>query len=272
VSSESTFNPNSLVGTVVVALVLCVVCSLVVSGAAVGLRPRIQENKQLKIQRNVLAAAGLWEEGMGPKEVQRAFESIKEVLVTLPRYPGDEAEPGTANTLLGDGFDPRKAASDPKLSVEIPAELDIAKIRRREIAAPVFQVLDDNGQVEQYVFPVRGKGLWSTLWGFLALDSDLQTVRGITFYEHGETPGLGGEVDNPVWKKTWEGKLAVDESGNPQIDVVKGRVDPSAPGADSKIDGLSGATITAVGVEHLVNYWLGPDAFGPYIKRIQNQQ
>ncbi|MEZ6066466.1 MAG: Na(+)-translocating NADH-quinone reductase subunit C [Planctomycetaceae bacterium] len=257
---------KSTSGTVAVALVLCLVCSAVVSLAAVGLRPTIQTNKELKVRRNVLAAAGLYQEGMSAADVEAAFESIERVLVNLPRRTGDAAQPGTVATDLDSKYDPRKAAKDPKLSVEIPADLDVAKIRRREIAAPVYLVKDQAGNVTQYIFPVYGKGLWSTLYGFLALEADLQTVGGITFYEHAETPGLGGEVDNPGWKQKWHGKIAVGEDGKPLIDVVKGAVTPATPDAESKIDGLSGATITSVGVENLVNYWLGPDAYGPYLE------
>jgi Na+-transporting NADH:ubiquinone oxidoreductase subunit C len=131
----------------------------------------------------------------------------------------------------------------------------------------VYLVKGEDGAVSQYIFPVYGKGLWSTLYGFIALQRDLQTVNGITFYEHGETPGLGGEVDNPVWKASWSGKLALTPTGEPQIDVIKGKVDAGTLQPERKVDGLSGATITSVGVEGLVNYWLGPDAFGPFIAR-----
>jgi Na+-transporting NADH:ubiquinone oxidoreductase subunit C len=268
VSSERPFNPNSLWGTVIVAAVLCLVCSLVVSATAVGLRPRIDANRQLKLQRNVLVAAGRWREGYGPADVEREFRSIERVLITLPRRPGHENEAGLPAPDLPANFDPRKAAKDPKLSVEIPPELDRAKIKRREIAAPVYLVKEGD-RVVQYVLPVYGKGLWSTLYGFVALEADLRTISGITFYEHGETPGLGGEVDNERWKEQWRGKSAFDEAGEPQIDVIKGRVEAGTPGAEHQIDGLSGATITSNGVEGLVNYWLGADGFGPYFERVR---
>lgn len=256
-------------GTTIVALVLCLVCSAVVSIAAIGLRPQIEANKALKVKRNVLAAAGRWQDGYTEADVAREFESIETVLINLPRREDPGAEAGTpASDLAGDKYDPRKAAKDPKLSVEIPHELDIAKIKRREVAAPVYLV-KDGGRISQYIFPVYGKGLWSTLYGFLALDADLRTVHGITFYEHAETPGLGGEVENPSWKAKWSRKIAIGPDGQPQIDVIKGTVGPGTPDADSKIDGLSGATITSSGVEGLVNYWLGADGFGPYIKQQQ---
>lgn len=258
---------KSQFGTVVVALVLCLVCSAVVSVAAIGLRPRIQANKDLKIKRNVLAAAGMWRDGMTQAEVDQAFESIEAVPITLPRRPNEESQAGDRATDLPPKYDPRKAAKDPHLSVEIPADLDVAKIKRREVAASVYLVKGADGAVTQYIFPIYGKGLWSTLYGFIALDSDLVTVSGITFYEHAETPGLGGEVDNPTWKALWKGKHALAADGAPDIDVIKGKVGSATPEADRKIDGLSGATLTSNGVEGLVNYWLGPDGFGPYIAK-----
>jgi Na+-transporting NADH:ubiquinone oxidoreductase subunit C len=125
------------------------------------------------------------------------------------------------------------------------------------------------GEPNQYLFPVYGRGLYSTLYGFIALGSDLRTIEGITFYEHGETPGLGGEVDNPEWKRSWRGKQAFDKDGNLQIEVVKGRVDPSRLDANYKIDGLSGATYTTRGVDQLVKFWLGSNGFGPFLERLR---
>ena len=121
--------------------------------------------------------------------------------------------------------------------------------------------------VDQIVLPVYGKGLWSTLYGFLALAADTRTVRGITFYQHAETPGLGGEVDNDDWKAQWIGRVALDDEYQPQIDVVRGVADPDT---DYQVDGLSGATITSNGVEGLVDYWLGDDGFGPFLERFRN--
>ncbi len=123
----------------------------------------------------------------------------------------------------------------------------------------------------QYVVPIYGKGLWSTLYGFIAIDADGKTIRGITFYEHKETPGLGGEVDNADWKAKWGNpelpKYAYDDEGHVAIRVMKGSINPSDDDAKYKIDGLSGATITSRGVTNLVQYWLGDDGFGPYLKK-----
>src|SRR5690606_38150026 len=145
-------------------------------------------------------------------------------------------------------------------------------VKQREKYAFVYQVMDGD-RIDQFVFPIYGKGLWSTLYGYLAVDADGRTLRGITFYQHGETPGLGGEVDNPSWKKRWAShlhpenpKFAYDDEGEVRIQVIKGSVDSNNPDSKYMIDGLSGATITTRGVSDLVQYWLGPHGFGPYLK------
>ena len=101
---------------------------------------------------------------------------------------------------------------------------------------------------------------------FLALNPNARTIRGLTFYEHKETPGLGGEVDNPRWKALWPGRLATDENGVPKISVVKGRAGPVSEDP-YHVDGLSGATITSNGVTNLMDFWLGENGFGPYLSK-----
>jgi Na+-transporting NADH:ubiquinone oxidoreductase subunit C len=132
----------------------------------------------------------------------------------------------------------------------------------------VYLVKEDN-KVDKIVLPVYGKGLWSTMYGFMALDKDLKTVKGFTFYDHAETPGLGGEIDNPRWKNSWKEKQAFDEEGNVKIEVIKGQVDTSRPDAKYQIDGISGATLTARGVDHLVQFWLGDNGYGLLIKSLR---
>lgn len=258
--------PDTTKGTFLVATVLCLVCSLLVSVAAVGLRPLQERNQELKLRRNVLIAAGLWQEGFTNEDVDTAFKSIKTVLVNLPRSERYGPAGALNDELKLETYNPRRAANDPDLRVPIPEDLDLAGIHYREPVARVFLVMKD-GAVDEIVLPVYGKGLWSTLYGFLALDADTRTVRGLTFYDQKETPGLGGEVENPAWKAQWVGKEALDADYQPQIRVVKGLADPNS---DNQIDGLSGATITSNGVQGLVNYWLGDDGFGPFLERFRN--
>jgi len=249
--------------TVIFALITCVICSAIICIAAVSLKTRIADNRLLDKQKKVLVVTGLMEEGeaITPDEVTNRFESniVARVidLDTGEYVPEDEIDPNV--------FDQQSELSDPTLSREAPA--NPAQVSRLPKHAQVYHVLDGE-TVAKIVLPVEGKGLWSTLYGFLVLENDTNTIGGITFYKHGETPGLGGEVDNPKWKAKWEGRKAYDDSGAPAISVVKGYVGP-AEEDPYKVDALSGATITSNGVSFLMTLWLGEDGFGPYLEKFR---
>ena len=248
---------ESVAKTFTVALTLCIVCAVVVSSAAVFLRPSQEANKLLDLKTNILASAGLLEQGV---DVETQFEKINVKLVDMEtgRY---------TNEIDADTYDQRKASSDPALSVALSASEDIAKIKRRANFSKVYIVENASG-IEKVILPIKGYGLWSTLYGFIALEADLQTVAGIGFYEHTETPGLGGEVDNPKWKASWIGKSAYKNNAL-VLEVIKGKVDNAREGADSQIDGLAGATLTTKGVDNLVKYWLGEQGFKPFIENLK---
>jgi Na+-transporting NADH:ubiquinone oxidoreductase subunit C len=249
--------------TVGFAAAVCVICAVLVAGAAVALRDRQGINAELDRQKNVLMAAGEMRvgEALTPQEVTDRFSSFQPVAVDLATDQED-----SAFTVVG--YDQRKALGSPQTSFAAPAG-NGAQIMRLPNKAIVYKRLDASGALDMLVLPIEGKGLWSTMYGFLALDKDLKTVRGLTFYQHGETPGLGGEIDNPRWKALWPGRAVYDEAGEPAIEVIRGRAGP--PEADPhRIDGLSGATITGRGVMTTVNFWLGDDGFGPYLKTLQS--
>ena len=248
---------ESVAKTFTVALTLCIVCAVVVSSAAVFLRPSQEANKLLDLKTNILASAGLLQEGV---DVETQFEKINVKLVDMEtgRY---------TNEIDADTYDQRKASSDPALSIALSSSEDIAKIKRRANFSKVYIVENASG-IEKVILPIKGYGLWSTLYGFIALEADLQTVAGIGFYEHTETPGLGGEVDNPKWKASWIGKSAY-KNNTLVLEVIKGKVDNAREGADSQIDGLAGATLTTKGVDNLVKYWLGEQGFKPFIENLK---
>ena len=248
---------ESVSKTFAVALTLCIVCAVVVSSAAVSLRPAQEANKLLDLKTNILASAGLLEEGV---DVETQFEKISVKLVDM--------QTGRYTTEIdAETYDQRKASANPSISVALSASEDIAKIKRRANFAKVYVVENAQG-LEKVILPIKGYGLWSTLYGFIALESDLETVAGIGFYEHTETPGLGGEVDNPKWKASWVGKRAYNNDGL-ALEVIKGKVDLAREGADSQIDGLAGATLTTKGVDNLVKYWLGQQGFKPFIDNLK---
>lgn len=134
--------------------------------------------------------------------------------------------------------------------------------------APVYLVRDGD-TIEQVILPIEGAGLWATMYGFLAVESDGQAARGLRFYEHGETPGLGDAVDKPAWREQWRGKRLFDDDGSPLIEVVKG---PAPAGSDYQIDGLAGATLTGNGVSDFVQYWISDEGYGPYLKSLSGKE
>ena len=253
---------NSVGQTFGVALLLCVVCSVFVSGAAVMLKPTQDANKLLDKRRNILTAAGLADEA---GTVDELFERIEARIVDLGT--GEYRDDVDVDT-----YDFIAAAADPQMGLAIPGNQDWAGIKRRARYVPVYLV-QKKGEVDKVILPIYGKGLWSTLYGFVALDhDDLNTIRSLLYYQHGETPGLGGEVDNPSWKALWNGKQAFGADGSVRIRVVRGAVDLAAPGSEHRVDGLSGATITSRGVHEMLRYWLGDGGYGKYLDRLRAQK
>ncbi len=217
--------------TLLVAFLVSLVCSSLVASAAVLLKPRQVANALLDMRRNILDVAGLLEpEG----DVNELYENIELRVVDL------------ATGAYVEDTDP-----------ESRSERALVYLARRD------------GEVSKIILPVSGYGLWSTLYGFLALEPDCNTVADITFYAHGETPGLGDFISKPAWQERWRDKRLFDESGDLKIEVVKGRVGADDPLADYHVDGVSGATLTGNGVTKLLQHWLGDQGYGPYLRRLQ---
>ncbi len=250
---------NSMSKTVTVALAVSIVCSLLVSATAIYLKPLQQKNQALEKKRNVLIAAGIMEKD---KPVEEQFKQVQPLLVNLETGEWKAAENPEAYIR---GYD--DMMKDPERTIRLDPEKDPAGIRVIPRTALVYRVQKDGMDV--VVLPFWGKGLWSTMYGFIAVETHTNEIRGLTFYQHGETPGLGGEVDNPRWKKQWKGKELYGPDGDVRIHVIKGKVDPSSPKADYQIDGLTGATITTRGIDHMVRFWVGPRGFGPFLDQLQ---
>ena len=248
--------------TIVFAAIICVVCGVFVSYAAVSLNERQVLNAAIDKKTKVLEAAGLVEvgESVTVEQVERLFSDIETVAVDL----------ATGNELPDfdlDGYDQLKAASDPERNM--PAPPNASAIQTLPKVAQVYKVKGAGGGFEMLILPIEGLGLWGTLYGFLALDGDLNTVRGITYYQHKETPGLGGEVDNPRWKAVWPGRKVFGDDGDVALQVIKGQA-PPADEAPYRVDGLSGATITARGVSNMIDFWMGEGGFGPFLDQLRS--
>jgi Na+-transporting NADH:ubiquinone oxidoreductase subunit C len=253
---------RSALYTILFAATVCLVCAVFVASSAVSLRERQERNAYLDKQRNVLIAAGLAREGdvLTREEIEARFGPVRSVVVDLETGKElPEVDPAT--------FDPKKVAGDPKTSR--PAPPNNAGLDRIPTQALIYR-LEENGELKLLILPIEGKGLWSTLYGFIALDEDLETIQGITFYEHKETPGLGGEVDNPRWKSLWTGRRAFDDRFEPKIQVIRGQAGPPQEDPYS-VDGLSGATMTSRGVTNLVRFWLGEEGLGVYLEKLREE-
>ncbi|MBN1355733.1 NADH:ubiquinone reductase (Na(+)-transporting) subunit C [bacterium] len=229
--------------TMIFALVVCVSCSVLLAIAAESLKPSIQQNMRFDVQRNILKAMGLLKNvpDAGRPEIETIYrERIEEKVVDAQ-----------GNIVTGK----KPADLDPRTDTEL---------------YPVY-VNTVNDRVTAYCFPVSGKGLWSTIYGYIALENDGETVKGITFYKHGETPGLGGEIEKEWFTENFEGKKLFDPEGKfTPLMVAKGRVNEFLPQEKKNhmVDGISGATLTGRGI----NIFLEKDIekYLPFLNRIRN--
>lgn len=255
-------NVNSVQNVIKVALGLCVVCSIMISSAAVLLKPRQTENQLLDRNKNVLIAAGMFNPDVDTNaDVAARFSEFDARIVDLQagRYLSEEEMQSLG--INPESYDQQSAKNDPEMSLNLTGDQDIASIRRRANYATVYVLENASGETENIVLPVNGYGLWGIMYGFLALESDGSTVRGIGFYDHQETPGLGGEITNPEWQSQWVGKEIYGDSGDVAFQVVKG-----GGSGQNQIDALSGASLTSRGVQNMVHFWLGENGFGPFLE------
>ena len=247
--------PDSTAKTVTVAVVLCLVASMVVSAAAVSLRPVQDLNRLRDKQSNVLQVAGVYDASVS---VEEAFESMEPHVLDLST--GEFTDQFDIDT-----FDQLAATGDPAIIRAL--DEDPAGLGGKMQAFRMIYILrTEDGAIDKVILPIEGYGLWSTLYGFIALEENGNDIFGLQFYQHGETPGLGAEVDNPRWKALWNGKKLRDEDGTLQITVAK---QPPAAGQDYYIDALAGATLTSRGVDNLVRFWMGEDGYGPFLERLK---
>lgn len=254
-------NNDTIKKTLIVAVSLCLVCSALISFSAVELRDLQEANKTLDKQNKILSAAGLLKEGSDASEL---FKSIDSKIVNLETGKFDF----DINVL---DYDEGSFSRNPETSIELSSDKDIALLKRRENFQTVY-LHYENEDLNAIILPVRGYGLWGTMKGYLALRPDFKTIIGLEFFDHKETPGLGGEIDNPKWKAIWKGKEVFSNSGEVVISVIKGSVDKSSNQSKYQVDGLSGATITSNGVTNLLSFWLGDMGYGPLIENIKSSE
>ncbi len=248
-----------------VVLVTALVCSSLVSAAVVILRPIQLNNQLLDRSRNVMQLTGLLAKDESPddQEMLALFMELDIRIVNL-----DDAAFDTEIDVLS--FDARRATNDPKLSVAIPAGMDAANLGHRSRFAPVYMVWKDDG-LDRIILPVSGTGMWSELHGYISLESDLNTIAGVTFYEQNETPGLGDQITHLHWLEQWKGKQIFGAQGQPWFRISEGQVQAGSGASRHEVDALTGATVTANAVTALVHYWFGPHGYGPFLESLRRQ-
>ena len=253
--------------TISVALTLCLVCSVLVSAVAVGLKPAQVENARLDRNKNILVAADMYDaESDTADDVAERFKSFEVKIIDLNKgnYVDDDALKA-AGIPDRNAYDATQATKNKALSDDL-GDNDPASIGRKPKYAKVYVKNDDAGKPEIIVLPIQGYGLWGTIYGFLTLESDMNTIKGISFYEHKETPGLGARIEEPKWRAMWTGIHSYDENG----DVATGVTKAGNP-KDNWVDGISGATLTSRGVSNMIQFWLGEQGYKPYLDLLREQ-
>ena len=256
-STQNKRSKDSIANVLIVAISLCLVCSVMVSAAAVVLKPIQERNKLVDRKKNILNAAAIYDPA---RDIDEQFQQVETRVVELSTGQ-------FADHVSVEGYDLDTVLKDPSMSTAIADEDDIAKIRRQETYALVYLVKEQD-QIKYIILPIRGAGLYSTLYGFLALKSDGNTVQGLSFYDQGETPGLGGEIVNPKWRAKWRDKRIYDDDGATRIELVKGPIDSNQAQAVYQVDAIAGATLTSRGVGNLLRFWFGEQGYKALLERI----
>jgi Na+-transporting NADH:ubiquinone oxidoreductase subunit C len=250
---------------ILVVMITAVVCSSLVSAAVVMLRPIQLNNQMLDRSRNIMQLTGLLplEQTVKDDQMLELYKSLDQRLIDIDAAGYNvEIDPNSFNI--------RRAVNDPELSVAIPTAQDLAKLGRRSRFAPVYLVWDED-TLDRLILPVRGNGMWSMLYGYIALEPDLNTISGMTFYEQNETPGLGDAITHPHWLEQWSGRQVYDFDGNPRFKVGEGIVPPGSATAGYEVDAITGATVTGKAVTSLMHYWFGPHGYQKFLTALREQ-
>jgi Na+-transporting NADH:ubiquinone oxidoreductase subunit C len=243
--------------TLVFTIVVCAICSVFVASTYEMLGERQRADAAVFRMLDILRLTGL----AGPDEVLEKDEIVRRFGAIRPRAVDMRArriDPEVDASLYGQ----REASRDPTRSREAPA--NAAGVRRIPDHAVVYERLGEDGSVEQMLLPLHGQGYGGQIYGFIALGPDLNTVRDIIFYEHEETPTLGGKINRASWRAAWEGRRVYDDSRAVALRLV-GDAGP-ADTHPHEVDAVSRASVTTAGVQNMIDFWMGPEGFGPFLE------
>lgn len=252
---------NSPLYTIVFTVAVCAVCSVVVAGAYELLGAKQRADAAVFRMLDILRLTGLAaaDEVLERDDILSRFEAINPRAVDTKTWDFDPAVDAQL-------FDQREAARDPLTSREAPP--NDAGVRRIPDHMVVYERLDENGRFEQILLPIQGQGYGGPMHGFLSLGPDLNTVTDIIIYEHSETPTLGGKVDRPEWRAAWVGRRVFDESGKVALQLVA----DAGPAEQNpyQVDAVSRASVTTGGLQAMINFWMGPEGFGPFLSQYRD--
>ena len=258
-------NNDSPQKALLVVFLVALVCSVLVSVAAITLKPKQLRNQLVERSRNIISLTGLVPVGatLSDDQILAAVEQLDIRVVDVDTGEFDASIDPVE-------FDARAAVNNPDLSIAIPPVDDVAKLSRRARHAVVYLVWDDN-ELSRVILPIHGQGMWSTLYGYLALEADLNTIAAVSFYEQTETAGLGDQIQRPDWQAQWEGRQLFDSQGNFRFRVAAGAVEEGSTAARHQVDALTGASVTADAVTQLVAYWFGSNGYANFLGGLQQQ-
>jgi Na+-transporting NADH:ubiquinone oxidoreductase subunit C len=244
----------------IVVTATALVCSVLVTLTAVTLQPIQRAYQDLERNRYIVQISGLVDSAdeLEDRKLISAFQDLDARIVDLDRGSFDA-------DFNPDNFDTRKAAANPEFTEAIPVDQDVARLGRRSRLVTVYLVWDGE-DLRRMILPVYGQGMWSSLYGFIALESDLNTIADMTFYEQGETAGIGDRILGPDWLAQWRGRKLYDEQNTLRFRIADGAVRPNSPAAAYEVDALTGATVTTDGVTNLMRYWFGPHGYAIFLE------
>lgn len=254
--------PESRFRTLAVAAGVALFCSLLVSSVVYWLRPLELAYSAIDRNRAIVRAAGI-----GGADAALDDRAVVERFVELERRIVDLASGDYTDAVDAKTYDYRAAENDPLMRVDIPGALDVARLKTRPRYMPVYILPGDRGP-SRIVLPVYGRGMWSTIYAYVALESDLTTIAGVAIFEHGETPGIGDRIENPSWLGQWVGKRIYAADGAFRFTISS---DTSVAAADYRVDGITGATVSSSGVNDAVRFWFSADGYGPFLERLRGQ-
>lgn len=236
-------NRQSNTYTIIYSVILVAVVGIVLSVVYQALRPKQVENIQNDTRRQILAAALI-----APEAGQNIADLYKEHITSsyIVNYQGERMDAGT------NPFDINMATE-----VKVPAEKRLL---------PVFECQTDKGL--KYIIPVYGQGLWGPIWGYVAFDDNGDTIYGAYFAHQGETPGLGAEIEKPVFQQQFEGKDVFSSDGEfTSVKVVKVGQEPST---GAWVHAISGGTITSQGLQKML--WDSLEPYTAFLTGLKNKK